>query len=228
MFMLLGFRTQHIHCPLATGRETPGHPVGDPWPPGRETPPTRAVTGKVCLCLCAFSFPDRLSIGSVFFSPGEVSILVGDRKGTAKKLCDKDFAERSGELSGAICLKILLSLHFPRKRAFLDDFPLCYSYYRLAVSEIWGSSTDLCSLFLTWALLGGGQNLYTNMCEEVPHKHLEGSSVYMIFPSFCPWRQGYWYTPNLLFLACWGTWAFRAENTFGVCFFPSDFLGRGI
>ena len=24
--------------------------------------------------------------------------LVGDRKGTTKKLCDKDFAERSGEL----------------------------------------------------------------------------------------------------------------------------------
>ena len=30
--------------------------------------------------------------------------LVGDRKGTAKRLCDKDFAERSGELSGVICL----------------------------------------------------------------------------------------------------------------------------
>ena len=25
---------------------------------------------------------------------------IGDRKGTTKKLCDKDFAERSGELSG--------------------------------------------------------------------------------------------------------------------------------
>ena len=32
-------------------------------------------------------------------------MLLGDRKGTTKKLCDKDFAERSGELSGAICLK---------------------------------------------------------------------------------------------------------------------------
>ena len=31
----------------------------------------------------------------------------GDRKGITKKLCDKDFAERSGELSGAICLKTL-------------------------------------------------------------------------------------------------------------------------
>ena len=31
-------------------------------------------------------------------------------KGTTKKLCDKDFAERSGELSGAICLKTLVLL----------------------------------------------------------------------------------------------------------------------
>ena len=29
----------------------------------------------------------------------------GDRKGTTKKLYDKDFAERSGELSGAIRLR---------------------------------------------------------------------------------------------------------------------------
>ena len=36
--------------------------------------------------------------------------LIGDRKGTTKKLCDKDFAERSGELSGAICLKTLVLL----------------------------------------------------------------------------------------------------------------------
>ena len=34
----------------------------------------------------------------------------GDRKGTTKKLCDKDFAERSGELSGAICLTTLVLL----------------------------------------------------------------------------------------------------------------------
>ena len=32
----------------------------------------------------------------------------GDRKGTTKKLCDKDSAERSGELSGAICLKTII------------------------------------------------------------------------------------------------------------------------
>ena len=36
--------------------------------------------------------------------------LIGDREGTTKKLCDKDFAERSGELSGAICLKALFLL----------------------------------------------------------------------------------------------------------------------
>ena len=34
----------------------------------------------------------------------------GDRKGTTKKLCDKDFAERSDELSGAICLKTIVLL----------------------------------------------------------------------------------------------------------------------
>ena len=38
------------------------------------------------------------------------SQIVGDRKGTTKKLCDKDFAERSGELSAVICLKTLVSL----------------------------------------------------------------------------------------------------------------------
>ena len=35
---------------------------------------------------------------------------IGDRKGTTKKLCDKDFADHLCELSGAICLKILVLL----------------------------------------------------------------------------------------------------------------------
>ena len=35
---------------------------------------------------------------------------LGDRKGTTKKLCDKDFVEHSGELSGVICLKALVLL----------------------------------------------------------------------------------------------------------------------
>ena len=33
------------------------------------------------------------------------SISIRDGKGTPKNLCDKDFAELSGEFSGAICLK---------------------------------------------------------------------------------------------------------------------------
>ena len=52
-FIFLGFCTQHINFwPLATGRETP--------PPTRsgDPPPARAVTGKICLCLCALSFPE--------------------------------------------------------------------------------------------------------------------------------------------------------------------------
>ena len=36
------------------------------------------------------------------------SELLRDRKGTPKNFCDKDFAELSGELSGAICQKTLV------------------------------------------------------------------------------------------------------------------------
>ena len=46
----------------------------------------------------------------------------------------------------------------------------------------------------------------------------------MYFPSFFfffHWKPAFWYTPNLFF-ACWRTWDFRAENTFGVYFFPSN------
>ena len=39
----------------------------------------------------------------------DVTIL-GDRKGTTKKLCDKDVAERLGELSRVICLETFVSL----------------------------------------------------------------------------------------------------------------------
>ena len=34
--------------------------------------------------------------------------IVRDRKGTPKNLCDKDFAELSGEVSAAICLNTLV------------------------------------------------------------------------------------------------------------------------
>ena len=36
------------------------------------------------------------------------TILSGTEKGTPKNFCDKDFAELSGELSGASCLKTLV------------------------------------------------------------------------------------------------------------------------
>ena len=42
-----------------------------------------------------------------------------------------------------------------------------------------------------------------------------------VFPPSFPWKQAFWYTP-IPFFACWGTWVFRAENAFGVYFFPSD------
>ena len=38
------------------------------------------------------------------------TVQVRARKGTPKNFCDKDFAELSGELSGAICLKTLVLL----------------------------------------------------------------------------------------------------------------------
>ena len=54
--------------------------------------------------------PDRA--GSKFGQNqgSECLARVRDRKGTPKNLCDKDFAELSGELSDAICLKTLVFL----------------------------------------------------------------------------------------------------------------------
>ena len=48
-------------------------------------------------------------------SAGQIVDILGvakirDRKGTPKNLCDRDFAELSGELPGAICLKTLVLL----------------------------------------------------------------------------------------------------------------------
>ena len=39
-----------------------------------------------------------------------MGVVIFPRKGPTKKLCDKDFAERSAELCGAICLKTLVLL----------------------------------------------------------------------------------------------------------------------
>ena len=76
----------------------------------------------------------------------------GDRKGTTKKLYDKDFAERSGELCGAICLKPLFywimtdnPLELFRKffGAVRPNFWLCRSFLalnfqaRLNISSVW-------------------------------------------------------------------------------------------
>ena len=50
-----------------------------------------------------------------FFATGpQLASILGDRKGTTTKLCDKGFAEHSDELSGAICLKILVLLSTDR------------------------------------------------------------------------------------------------------------------
>ena len=43
------------------------------------------------------------------WNPGPPALDWGQKR-YQKKLCDKDFAERSGELSGAICLKTLILL----------------------------------------------------------------------------------------------------------------------
>ena len=57
-FMFLGLRTQHINFwPLATGRETPPHPVGrPPPPPGRETPPPGQSPEKLVYVYVPFPF----------------------------------------------------------------------------------------------------------------------------------------------------------------------------
>ena len=61
-------------CSLGSAHSTstfdPWPPVGRPPPPTRrETPPpARAVTGKICLCLCAFSFPEEISDSWIFES----------------------------------------------------------------------------------------------------------------------------------------------------------------
>ena len=72
MFMFLGLRTQHLNFwPLATRS-------GDP-------PPTRAVTENICLCLCAFSFPENLSgqFCSCYVFPCFVGIAVVLGPGTS-------------------------------------------------------------------------------------------------------------------------------------------------
>ena len=56
-----------------------------------------------------------------------------DRKGTPKILCDKDFAELSGELSGAICFKYPVLLG-----SALELFRQLFGTVR-AIFWLWGS-----------------------------------------------------------------------------------------
>ena len=67
----------------------------------------RALTNGLSLWQTSVMWPLPSRAGSAAKRDGEV---VKDGKGTPKSLCDKDFAELSGELSGAICLKTLVSL----------------------------------------------------------------------------------------------------------------------
>ena len=57
-----------------------------------------------------FFFAERRSIANLLLHQHHTASRIGDRKGTKSKLCDKDFAERSGELSGAIRLNTLVLL----------------------------------------------------------------------------------------------------------------------
>ena len=59
------------------------------------------------------------------------------RKGTPKNFCDKDFAELSRELSGAICLKILVWLG-----SALELFRKFFAAVR-AIFWLWGSFSAL-------------------------------------------------------------------------------------
>ena len=57
-------------------------------------------------------------------------------KGTTKKLCDKDFAERSGELSGAICLKPLV-LYWINAGNPLELFRKFFGVFRCECLVLW-------------------------------------------------------------------------------------------
>ena len=52
----------------------------------------------------------EFTICNEFTTRSDSLLKMGDGKSTTKKLCGKDLAELSGELSGAICLKTLVLL----------------------------------------------------------------------------------------------------------------------
>ena len=62
------------------------------------------------MCGCKAAFIDHIVTTTLVdnLSNCLVSAKLRDRKGTPKNFCNKDFAELSGELSGAIFLKTLV------------------------------------------------------------------------------------------------------------------------
>ena len=69
----------------------------------------------------------------LFREPSALGPNITDRKGTPKNLRDKDFAELSDELSGAICLKTLVLLG-----SALELFRKFFGAVRV-VFRLWGS-----------------------------------------------------------------------------------------
>ena len=83
---------------------------------------------------CSFSFvEDKGSLSIEIFCVVIQGLSVRDRKGTPKNFCDKDFAELSGEFSGAICLKTLVLLG-----SALELFRTLFGAVR-AILWLWGS-----------------------------------------------------------------------------------------
>ena len=91
------------------------------------------------------------------------------QKGTPKNLCDKDFAELSGELSGAIRLKTLVFLG----SALLELFKKFFGAVR-AILWLWGSFLALDSSLLAMpdlcpADLGDAEIAYQQACPPSCH-----------------------------------------------------------
>ena len=95
---------------------------------------------QACISLCSVSDTS----GASLFLP--CSHKIRHRKGAPNNFCDKDFAELSGALSGAICLKTLVLLG-----SALELFRKFFGTVR-AIFWVWGS-------FLAWWELKGGDNV---------------------------------------------------------------------
>ena len=90
-----------------------------------------AKWGIAQMCLCETKYQGGVShhVGATLTALKKFR----DRKGTPKNLCDKDFAELSGELSDAICLKTPVLLG-----SALELFRRFFGAVR-AVLWLWGS-----------------------------------------------------------------------------------------